>query len=121
MQLIFDRQRSSEGGVFYNDRILKNIRSYCPLLRRKTFLVMKLTAILLLAFCLQVTAGGNAQGITISEKNVPLQKVFSRIEEQTGFNFFYKIELISQARKVSIDVRNASLEQVLNICFRDQP
>ena len=42
----------------------------------KTLLIMKLTAIILLAFCLQVSARSDAQNVSLSEKNVSLEKVF---------------------------------------------
>jgi hypothetical protein len=50
----------------------------------KMLLVMKLTAFLVLLFCLQVSANGYAQRVTISEKNVSLVKVFREITRQTG-------------------------------------
>ena len=48
--------------------------------RSKTLLIMKLTAILLLATCLQVSATGYSQKISISEKNAPLEKVMLQIK-----------------------------------------
>ncbi|MBS1564262.1 MAG: TonB-dependent receptor plug domain-containing protein, partial [Bacteroidetes bacterium] len=82
---------------------------------------MKLTAFLLLAACLQVSASGNAQSITLSEKNVSLQKVFKQIQRQAPYDFVYSSELLQQAGKVSIDVSNAGIEQVLQLCLKDKP
>jgi TonB-linked SusC/RagA family outer membrane protein len=88
----------------------------------KTLLVMKLTIILTFAACLQVSAKGIAQEqITLSEKNASLEKVLTSIKAQTGYTFFYMTELMEQAKTVSIDVKNASLKQVLELCFKDQP
>ncbi|MBC7422170.1 MAG: TonB-dependent receptor [Ferruginibacter sp.] len=87
----------------------------------KTLLVMKLTAVLLLAACLQVGAKGNAQNISISQKNTSLEKVFKEIHRKTGYQFFYQDELLKQAKKFDIDVKDASIEQVLEVCFKDQP
>lgn len=87
----------------------------------QTLLIMKLTAFFLLAACLQVSAKGNAQSITLSEKNVPLQKVFRQIQKQASYDFVYSSELLQQAGKVSIDVRDATLEQVLLLCLKDKP
>jgi len=50
----------------------------------KTLLLMNFTAIILLAACLQVSAKGFAQNVTLSLKDAPLEKVFSAIEKQTG-------------------------------------
>lgn len=85
----------------------------------QTLLIMKLTTLLLLAVCLQVSATGFSQGITLSEKNAALSKVLKAIHQQTGFKFFYENELLEKADKVSIDVRNASLDEALSICFKN--
>ncbi|WP_315822284.1 STN domain-containing protein [Paraflavitalea speifideaquila] len=83
--------------------------------------MMKLTAVLLLATFLQVSAKSIGQTISISQKNTSLEKVFKEIHRKTGYQFFYQDELLKQAKKFSIDVKDASIEQVLEICFRDQP
>src|SRR5882757_4486219 len=87
----------------------------------QTLLIMKLTAFFLLTACLQVSAKGHAQQITLSEKNAPLQKVFKQIQKQAPYDFLYNSELLQQAGKISIDVRNASIEQVLQLCLKDKP
>ncbi len=87
----------------------------------KTLLVMKLTAILLIAACLQVSAKGNAQTISISQRNTSLEKVFKEIHRKTGYQFFYLDDLLQKAKKFDINVKNASIEQVLALCFKDQP
>jgi TonB-linked SusC/RagA family outer membrane protein len=59
--------------------------------------------------------------ISLSEKNVSLEKILDTLEIMTGYHHFGETELLQKARKVSISVKNASLVQVLDICFRDQP
>ena len=87
----------------------------------KTLLIMKFTAIFLLAACLQVSAIGYSQNVTLTAKNVSLQKVFKEINRQTGYQFFYKDNLLNQVGKVNIRVKDASVEEVLEICFKGQP
>ncbi len=89
--------------------------------RKQNWLVMKLTAILLLSACLQVSATGFSQNITLAEKNVSLQKLFKQIHKQTGYQFFYEDEMLNKAGRINIDVKDASLEKVLAICFKDLP
>ena len=81
---------------------------------------MKFTAILIFIACLQVSAKGYSQ-ITLSEKNVPLQKVFKQIQKQTGYDFLYSVELLQESGKVSIDVKNVSLEEALQECLKGKP
>src|SRR6478752_2481954 len=94
-----------------------------PLVRKrfsKTLLIMRLTSILLLAFCLNSYAEGFAQKLTISEKDVPLEKVFNEIKKQTGYTFIYREKLLQKTKNVSINISNATLEQALEICLRNQ-
>jgi TonB-linked SusC/RagA family outer membrane protein len=91
------------------------------LVKPKTVLVMKLTAILLLAGCLHVAAATTAQKVTLSEENVSLKKVFREIKKQTGYAFFYNEKLLDKIGNVSIKASNAPLEEVLKQCFKDQP
>ncbi|MBX2921510.1 MAG: TonB-dependent receptor [Chitinophagaceae bacterium] len=83
--------------------------------------IMKIAFILLFTASMQVCATGFAQRVTLSEKNVSLEKVLRKIHEQSGYLFFYELELLKKARPVSIRVKDAALEEVLNICFKDQP
>ncbi|WP_164974241.1 SusC/RagA family TonB-linked outer membrane protein [Filimonas effusa] len=57
----------------------------------------------------------------MSENNVPIEKVFRIIEDQTGYVFFYEYALLGKAKKVSINVKDAYLSEVLQLCFKDQP
>ncbi len=87
----------------------------------KTFLVMRLTTILLLATCLHLSAKTLAQTISLSEQHVSLPRIFKKITDQTGYLFVYRDEWLKQTREVSISVQNANLKEVLDICFNDQP
>lgn len=87
----------------------------------KTLLAMKLTAILLLAACLNLSARGYAQKVSLSETNVSLEKVLREITKQTGCQFVYDENTLIRASKVSITISNADLETALNLCFARQP
>jgi TonB-linked SusC/RagA family outer membrane protein len=87
----------------------------------KTLLVMKLTAFLILAACLHVSANGYSQKITLSVHEVPLEKVFKEIQKQSGYSFWYKTQQIDKTVRITLDIRNASLQEVLAKCFENQP
>ncbi|WP_349317782.1 TonB-dependent receptor [Chitinophaga sp. MM2321] len=82
---------------------------------------MKITSILLLGICLQVSAKVYPQKITLSEKKAPLEKLFREIKLQSGYLFFYDPDVIKKTQPVDINVDKAGLEEVLAICFRNQP
>ena len=83
--------------------------------------VMKCTAIFLLAASLQVNAIGYAQKITINGKNMSTQKIFKEVNRQAGFNFFYSDALLAQGSKISLNLHDASIEEILKVCFKDLP
>jgi len=83
-------------------------------------LKLKLTFIILTTVILQVSATGYAQ-ITLKEKGAPLEQIIQKIRKQTGYDLFYDASTLSRARPVTIDVTNASLEEALEKCFKDQP
>ena len=89
-------------------------------LKAKTWMVMKLTIVLLLFFTFQVSAGGYAQKITIVKKNVALSEVFKVIEQQTGFLFFYDKALIQKTERIDISLTKATIEEALSACLKDQ-
>jgi TonB-dependent starch-binding outer membrane protein SusC len=88
---------------------------------RKILLVMKLTAIILLAAALQVSAKGIAQDVTITASNTPLENVFAQIKKQTHYNFVYANDVLRNAKNVTLEVRNLSIEETLKLIFKDQP
>src|SRR5688572_25667304 len=89
--------------------------------RTKTLLLMKLTAFVLLATCLQVSAKGYAQKISLSEKNAPLEKVLLQIKKQSGYQLWYEDRLLQNARPVNISVKDVPLEDALKQVFANQP
>ena len=107
-------------GVSLRKLITKtNLAFYRFRKRRQIFQIMKLMTFFLIV-AVHVSAKGVSQ-ITLSEKNAPLEKIFKAIENQSGYVFFYDYAWLHQAKTVSIQVKNASLTEALNECFKDQP
>lgn len=81
---------------------------------------MKITVILMIVACIHVSASGLAQKITLSEKKASLEKVFKKINAQSGYLFFYDLDLLKNAQPVDIHVKNADLDEVLSMCLKGQ-
>ena len=88
---------------------------------RKIVRIMKLTALLILVALLQVSAKSDAQTVTLSVKNSPLQSVLAEIKRQTGYEFFFNESMLESAKPITLNVKNAPLEEVLKTCFENQP
>src|ERR1051326_7802645 len=86
----------------------------------KVIRVMKLTAIFLFIACLHVSATGYTQQITLRVKDAPLKQVFKEIKKQTGYTFAYNDALLTQAKKVTVELQNVTIEQALSACFNGQ-
>ncbi|MGV3509200.1 MAG: TonB-dependent receptor [Sphingobacteriaceae bacterium] len=82
---------------------------------------MKLTSILLFAACFQLSATGYSQSISLSEKNATIESVFEKIKNQSGYLFWYKLDLLKNTSKVNIKIKNASVEQALKQILINQP
>ncbi|MEO5888858.1 MAG: TonB-dependent receptor [Ferruginibacter sp.] len=82
---------------------------------------MKFTAFFLLVICLNASANGYGQQITINKQRAPIDKIFREIRKQTGYTFAYTKSLLQKAGTVTINVTNASIDAVLDSCFRNQP
>ena len=80
----------------------------------KLLLVTKLTAILLFAAFMQVSAGTYAQKISIKETNVKITDIFKKITKQSGYYLIYNKDLIEKAPVVSIKVSNQGIREVLD-------
>lgn len=80
----------------------------------KIIRVMRLTATILLALSLQVSATGTSQTITLSGKNIPVEKVFSEIEKQTGYLVVSSSDFIRSVRFISVSANKKPIEQFID-------
>ena len=87
----------------------------------KIILVMKLTAILIIAALTNVSAKSYSQIVSLKEKNTSVAKVLRLIEKQTGYHFMYDKQDVSKATAINIDVTNVPLTEALDKAFKDQP
>ncbi len=87
----------------------------------QTLRIMKLTTILILVAFLQVNAKGFSQNVTLNETNSNLDKIFTEIRKQTGYDFLYNTRLLRNTVPVTVKAKNSSLEEVLDQVFKNQP
>lgn len=82
--------------------------------------VMKLSSFFILAFCLQLSANARSQTITLTGKNLSLQKIFSEVKKQTGYIVFANKELLENTKAVSIDANRMPLQEFMNRALSGQ-
>lgn len=81
---------------------------------------MKLTVLFLTVGFLNVAAKGVSQNVTFSGNKVPLQKVLSVVEEQTGYFIFYNSVLLQEAKPITIEAQNVPLQAFMDRLLSDQ-
>lgn len=103
-----------------SSKLLKRRLEKRQVVNRKLCIPMKFIFLVLL-IALQASAGSYAQTVTIKKKKTKLENIFNEIQKQTGYEFFYADGLLKNANLVDIDVKGATIKEVLDICFKDQP
>jgi TonB-dependent SusC/RagA subfamily outer membrane receptor len=83
--------------------------------------VMKLTFIFIMFALMNVYSNGYSQKVTLIGRHVPLEEFFSTIKQQTGYVFFYDINLLKTARPVTLNVVDVELPEALKMLFNRQP
>lgn len=88
---------------------------------KKIFLVMRMTAFIVLIACLQVSARSAAQ-VSLHVKKASLQSVLESIHRQSGYDLVYDVNMLQQkAVPVNINVTNVPVEQALKMVLANQP
>ncbi len=90
---------------------------------KKIYLIMKLTWLLILAICLQTTASVWSQTTNMSVKmnQTSLQELFTTIENNSGYRFFYNNDEVDVSQKVTVSATNKTIGEILNQAFKDLP
>ena len=85
---------------------------------KKLMLMTKLTIFLSLFFVLQLSANVYSQNqLTVDSKNKTVKEVLSEIENQSNFRFFYNEKLIDLNRRVTFNINNEDITDVMNNLF----
>ena len=81
---------------------------------------MKLSCLFIVVSCLQVSARTYSQEkFTLSFNDVKLEKALKEIEKKSDFRFVYSNDFISKQSKVSLSVKDASLNEVLDLMLKN--
>ena len=87
----------------------------------KMLLVMRLTILFLAIGLVHIHAEGISQRINFSGTNVPLAKIFTTIEQQTGYTVFANKDLLQGVKPVTLSGKDMPLHDFLEAVFRNQP
>jgi TonB-dependent starch-binding outer membrane protein SusC len=60
-----------------------------------------------------------AQKITLSAQNMTVDKALNIVKKQTGYLLFYEYDLVQQLKPITINVKEASIKEVLDILLKN--
>ncbi|HZK62480.1 MAG TPA: carboxypeptidase-like regulatory domain-containing protein, partial [Anaerovoracaceae bacterium] len=89
------------------------------LLFKKMSRIMKLYLIILVISVMQATASVYSQTARLNLKmeNATIAEVFDAVEKQSEFFFFYNKEQINDQQRVSVDLKDSKIDDVLTTIF----
>lgn len=89
---------------------------------KKFFKVMRLTFLFLFVGLMQVAASVYSQStkLNLELRDSRVVDVLEAIENQSEFRFAYSARFIDVNRKVNVDVKEKSIEQILNLLFEGE-
>ena len=86
----------------------------------KICVMMKLTLILIVFLSLNVHASALAQQLSLQAREKPIKEVLLEIKNKTGYDFLFNNNILIGAKPVTVDLKNASLKEVLEACLQGQ-
>ena len=88
----------------------------------KTFRSMRLTFYVLLLATIQglaLNSYSQATKLNLNMENTTVREVLANIEDQSEFYFLYNSKIVEVDREVSINLKNKTINEVLDILFKD--
>ncbi len=87
----------------------------------KLFLIMKLSLVLIITCLIEVHSAGYSYSqstrLTINMENATIKDVFDEIEQSSKFIFVYYNDIIALDTKVNIDIKDRTIDKVLDKLF----
>ncbi len=87
----------------------------------KTFLLMRLGVVFTFLFTFQMSglAWSQRTALNISVREASLRDVIEMIKSQSDYTFVYDVEEVAAIRKVSLEVENTGVDEVLRRCLEN--
>ena len=99
---------------------LKSVGSKMLFIFNKIPLVMRLCILFFfisIGFVMAESSYAQVTEISLSAHNQPIGAVLDAVESQSDFSFIYDSKLVNTTRKVTVDVKNKNIFDILNQLF----
>lgn len=90
---------------------------------KKYLLIMRLICFLILIFTLQLSASVWSQNtvMSINLKNSTLQELFTQIEKNSNYRFFYNNDEVDVNQRISVAVEEKAIGKILSVALEGTP
>jgi TonB-dependent SusC/RagA subfamily outer membrane receptor len=102
----------------FNRKVLSNFR--CGRLKKYS-LIMRLTWFLILILTLPTSASVWSQTMSVKLKNSTLQELFTQIEKNSSYRFFYNNDDVDVNQRTSVEAKEQSVGTILGTAFKGMP
>lgn len=89
-------------------------------LLKKIIMRIQLCTLIIIVTCMHVSASAYSQTVTLNERNASLQTLFDKIMKQSGYKFWYNLDLIQKGKPVTVDLNNAPLNEAVKRILLNQ-
>lgn len=102
-----------------NDHAPGMLKCFGPAFKKQLLMRLSIFTLIILGFCMHISATGVSQSVSFSGRKVPLIKVFNAIENQTGFVLFYDAAILEKMPPVTISADKMPLATFLSVLLND--
>jgi TonB-linked SusC/RagA family outer membrane protein len=88
---------------------------------KRLMMRVKLVCLTCMIVFLQVSFAANAQKISLAKKGASITDILWELRAQSGYDFLINQNQINISKPITLNVTNASLTEVLDQCFKNQP
>lgn len=88
---------------------------------QKTLRIMKLATLLLFVSIMQIHATAYSQKtFSFNEREVTVKKMFNKIEQNSKYTIFYRLDQVNINQKVDVDLKDVDIESVMKAVLQNQ-
>lgn len=81
--------------------------------------IRKFNLLILLLACMEVSAMGYSQKVTLKSKQISLNEAIRSFKKQTGLFFVYDLNLVMRQKPFQLDLVQVPLEEALSVCLQN--
>ncbi len=101
-------------------KLLNNSRRDIPILKFDLKMKLSVLFIFLALFTIHANSSyGQGSKVSLNLNNISVLQLIEKIENTTEFRFIYKVNDVDLKRRITVNVKNQNIDEILNIVFKE--